>query len=214
MDVSIMNSQMEDYAKRALVAEEKIKFLENIIANLPDVIFWKDIDSECLGCNNTLVDVFGVKNRSDVLGKTDFDFSWSSEEAHRVVNDDQEVMKTGLPKLNIYERVLLSDKNYMDFLTNKAPFYDAKNKIIGILGTATDITERKKIEAALKTAQEREAEIRRALMILAGSMAHDLRNPLIVSRMTANSMNKYFAKLVDGDCIEFVLSFHKNKDLK
>ena len=78
------------------------------------------------------------------------------------------------------------------------PIYDLQGACCGVTGVATDITESKQAEEALKLAKECETETRRALIILSGSMAHDLRNPLIITRMISNSMNKHFAKLVNG----------------
>jgi PAS domain S-box-containing protein len=153
-------------------------FLENIIADMPGVIFWKDSNSVYRGCNNTLVNIFGVKNRMDVIGKTDFDFRWSKEEAQRIINDDQEVIKTGIPKQNIYEHVPLPDGSYIDVLTNKVPLYNENEKIIGVLAVATDITEQKKAEQKLREAKELAERMTQAKSSFLATMSHELRTPL------------------------------------
>jgi two-component system aerobic respiration control sensor histidine kinase ArcB len=164
--------------------KSEVSFLRNIIADLPGIIFWKDINSVYQGCNNVLASVFGVKNCDDIIGKTDFDFTWTAEEATRVVNDDLDIIKSGIAKQNIYERVPLADGTYMDVLTNKVPLYDEKNEIIGILAVATDITKQKEAEKQLLEAKKR-AEIDKEKAEAANyakeaflkNMRHDLRTP-------------------------------------
>ena len=172
-------------------------YFENIISFMPGLVFWKDEKGIYLGCNSNLAETFKLKTRHEVIGKTDYEI-FDKETAQRLRETDAEIMASGQSK-NIEESTTFANDELRIFLTNKVPLYnEAKSKVIGVLGVSLDIRERKKMEAALKVAQEQESETRRALMIISGSMAHDLRNPLIVTRMISNSMNKHFAKLVEG----------------
>ena len=172
--------------------------LEYIIGHMPGYIYWKDKNSIYRGCNDNLAILSGLKNPREIFGKSDFDFEWGKNDAEKFIADDKKVMASGQIQVAEYELpIKRADGRNLFVRTDKMPLYNQNGEVVGVLAIAVDITEQKKTEAALKVAQEYESEIRRAVMILTASMAHDLRNPLIISRMTVKSMQKYFSILVD-----------------
>ena len=68
--------------------------------------------------------------------------------AKGIIENDQWVMRNG--KTHICEETGLTVDGYRTFLMCKTPWRDANGKIIGILGTGHDITERKAAELELK----------------------------------------------------------------
>jgi hypothetical protein len=116
--------------------------------------------------------------------------------AAEYVKTDQLIISNGIPQNSYEEEQPQKDGRTAIMLVSKVPVFDEQQNVIGILGIYTDITERKKAEATIKASQERETETRRAVMIVAGSMEHDLRNPLVVLRMIAKTISKYFIILV------------------
>ena len=136
---------------------EQIKYLESIIKYSPAIIYWKDQSSVYLGCNQNFIETVGYENCADIVGKTDYDLPWNNQ-AKKFQFDDQEVIKTSSPKLNIEDVIfnVKGEKRYV--ITNKVPLYDKNQKIIGVLGIATDITERKIIENELRSSKATQAE--------------------------------------------------------
>ena len=172
---------------------------QTIIDSLPVHLYWTNKKLQLEGCNYLQAKNFGT-TVSETLGKTMYDFSkifgWPKEFVESINSVHLQAMKS--KELHVAEnQVLMLDKVEHTFLTYNYPLI-IDSELHGIVGISLDITDRKKMEAALKTSEERETQIRRALMILAGSMAHDLRNPLIVTCMLSNSMNKHFSKLAEG----------------
>ena len=49
--------------------------LELVINNAPQHIFWKDVNSVFLGCNQIFADAVGLESPKDIVGKTDFDLT-------------------------------------------------------------------------------------------------------------------------------------------
>jgi PAS domain S-box-containing protein len=127
-------------------AEEAIRtsgeMLCLVIDNIPQRVFWKDIRSVYMGCNKNFARAAGVGDPENITGKTDFDPAWARSEAEAFRQDDREVMDNDRPKYHIIEPQLQADGRQSWLDTNKVPLHDAQGRVIGILGTYEDITER------------------------------------------------------------------------
>jgi PAS domain S-box-containing protein len=133
--------------------------LQAIVDNIPRAIFWKDKDLYFLGCNIAFAKIAGVRSTQDIIGKSDYDMSWSAQaEAYR--KDDQEVMDKRESKLNIEEVNTNSTGEETWVLTSKVPIINRKEEVVAILGMFEDITERKQKDAEItKKLEEREAAL-------------------------------------------------------
>jgi PAS domain S-box-containing protein len=127
------------------------ELVNNVISNIPHFVFWKNLDSEYLGCNNKFARNAGLKHPDDIIGKTDYDLVWTKEESAFYRKCDREVMSSGTPVLNMEETQLLADGSEINLLTSKMPLRDSDGKITGIIGVCTDITKRKKLEKTLES---------------------------------------------------------------
>jgi diguanylate cyclase (GGDEF)-like protein/PAS domain S-box-containing protein len=120
---------------------------------LPDLIFYKDIDSVYLGCNQAFCDFVGQKNESDIIGKTDYDlFDHKQAEFFRI--KDSKVINENIKKYND-EWVTYPDGREVLLNTLKAPFLDSKGSVTGILGICRDITEHHQAQIALQDSLQR-----------------------------------------------------------
>jgi PAS domain S-box-containing protein len=170
-----------DITNQKLAEENEKKsrlYFENIINTVPSYIFWKDKNSIFLGCNRLFAESAGLSNPEDIIGKSDFDLPWKKAESKAYIADDQRVIKSGNPKLNIEEVQTLRDGTIITLLTNKVPFYDDKKESEGILAVYTDITERKRMEEALRIAKEKAEAANKAKSDFITEMSHDIRTPL------------------------------------
>lgn len=127
--------------------------LRTLIETIPDLIWLKDPDGIYITCNPKFERFFGAK-RSEIRGKTDHDFV-DKELADFFREKDRAAMAAGKPSVN-EEEVTYADDGHRELLeTIKTPMYDSKGKLVGVLGVARDITDRKRAEEALR-ASERE----------------------------------------------------------
>jgi PAS domain S-box-containing protein len=117
------------------------KMLQLVLDSIPVRVFWKDLNSVFLGCNKLFAGDAGIQNAQQIIGKTDYDMSWRAQ-ADDYRRDDQEVMRSGVPKLRYEEAQTQKDKTVW-LQTSKIPLTDLSGNIIGLLGTYSDITERK-----------------------------------------------------------------------
>jgi PAS domain S-box-containing protein len=90
-------SQMEN----ALARESFL--LKTLMDNLPDHIYFKDRESRFIAVNRAMAALFGLEDPADVLGKTDADL-FTCEHAQAALRDEQEILRTGQPLVNMEER--------------------------------------------------------------------------------------------------------------
>lgn len=184
-----------------------VQFYQGIIDYMPGNIYWFDRDARGLGCNRNVLSLFGLSDASEFYGLTLEQMAilgnWREGQTESFKNDIMEVIHTGKPKLNVEEPPIPDrDGRMLYFLTTRVPLRNQQGQVIGIVGVSIDITDRKEAEEREKKALEEaaiekskaqaEAEMRQAVMIFAGSIAHDLRTPLSVVDQI-------------GSCIETVL---------
>jgi diguanylate cyclase (GGDEF)-like protein/PAS domain S-box-containing protein len=121
---------------------------KTLVDTLPDCIYFKDRDSRFQWVNRHMVAKFGVTSLTEMAGRTDFDF-FTNEHAGQAFRDEQEIVRTGRPLVNLEEKETLPDGQVRWASTTKMPLRDTQGRIIGTFGVSRDITERKVAEERL-----------------------------------------------------------------
>jgi PAS domain S-box-containing protein len=147
--------------------------LQTIIDAVPALIFYKDTRNRFLKVNRAYCDIMGMP-KEKIEGVSLYKL-YPRAEADSYWKDDQIVLSTGKPKMNIYES--LHTKNGVLWLrTDKIPYLDDKGRIVGIIGFAVDIT-------AQKNSEREMGKLNRMLMAISESnkaltQSKDLRDYL------------------------------------
>jgi len=126
-----------------------LAMLENVINSTPDLIFVKNSKLQTILCNNAYAKAVG-KSREEMYGNTDIENGWDAELVlgnpakgiRGFMHDDNDALE-GKDVHNPYDPANV-DGEIRIFDTHKLPLRDASGTIIGVLGVARDITERKK----------------------------------------------------------------------
>jgi two-component system, NtrC family, sensor kinase len=161
-ELNRMVFELKEEIKKRIEIENKLrsseKFLQLAMDNIPQLIFWKDTNSLYLGCNQKFASIAGVGLPENIIGKSDYDLPWKKEETEWCRECDRRVMESGVAELHIIEKNTADGKEAL-LDTNKIPLRDAEGNVVGILGTAEDISDRKETEEALK---QSEAKLQKA----------------------------------------------------
>jgi PAS domain S-box-containing protein len=137
-------------AEKALAKERSL--IEALMNNLPDHIYFKDLESRFIRINCDHAKSFGLSDPSEAVGKSDSDF-FTAEHALQAYQDEQKVIRTGNP-LNVEEKLTWENRPDTWSSTTKLPLLDEKRNIIGIFGISRDITARKRAELEIQVNYE------------------------------------------------------------
>ena len=154
--------------------------LKTLMDSLPDHIYFKDTESRFIAVNRATATLFGFKDPADVLGKSDADL-FAREHAQAALRDEEEILRTGQPLVNMEEKETWPDGHETWVSTSKLPLRDPNGHIIGTFGLSRDITEKKRAEEKL-AALARELREKNEALEQDLEMARELQQAMLPHR--------------------------------
>lgn len=171
--------------------------MQEIMDHSPAPIYVKALNGRYLMVNEHFQNLFGCKNREEILGKDDHEIMSDPETAQRLRQIDAEVAQKG-EAIQMDEDILLPDGLHT-YVSSKFPMRDYKGEIYAVGGISFDITHRKeaeesirKINGELVEANENLTKAYEQLTMaakmesvgrLAAGVAHEVKNPLAMIGM-------------------------------
>ena len=136
--------------------ERQTNLLQTLMDSLPNPIWMKDTEGVFQMCNRKVEQLLGT-SRTEIVGKTDFDFV-DVELATSFRKHDKKVVDVLLALTNEEVLTYANDGHQELVETTKTPIVDEKEKVLGVLGISHDITGRKNKEMlALRQNQRADA---------------------------------------------------------
>ncbi|MEM7467941.1 MAG: PAS domain S-box protein, partial [Pseudomonadota bacterium] len=139
------------------IAEHEIaesqRFLKLVIDSVPDRVYWKDTRGCYLGVNRQFEIEAGLKDDSEVIGKTDADMPWA-EHAQQYQDEDREIIRTGEAQFEIDHGFVDAQGNRHLVETSKIPMLHESGVTIGVLGISAEVTKRRQHEKQMKMLAE------------------------------------------------------------
>ena len=127
--------------------ERRELYLRAILDNFPFMIWLKDEESRFLAVNRVMSDACGRNAPEDMVGLTDMDV-WPEDLAEYYRADDRAIMDSRREK--VVEEPISEQGSRKWFETFKKPVIDEGGRVLGTVGFARDITERKQAEKAMR----------------------------------------------------------------
>ncbi len=180
-DMITLKLEVLERKKVQQALRESERRYRTLLANIPQKIVYKDLDSNYLLVNESYARDLNMQAEA-LCGKSDYDFH-PKELAEKYVADDQRIMETGVDEE--IEDTYRTDGKELIVQKLKSPVRDETGQVIGIFAIFWDITERKAAEKAIvQLNTELEAnvlELKRSnteLQNFTYVTAHDLKAPL------------------------------------
>ena len=140
------------HVESTLVQERSL--LRMLMDNIPDPIYFKDAQTRFMRINGAAARACGMNDPQQAIGKTSFDF-FPLEHAQSALKDEQQILSTGQAIVGKEECVTWPDCPSIWISTTKLPLRDEMGAVIGTFAISRDITEKKRVDIALKNSEEK-----------------------------------------------------------
>jgi len=153
-------------------------YLDSLMDYMPDAIYFKDKDSRFIRVSRYMINKHLATHPgatiNDLIGKTDFELQ-DEKHAREAFEDEQEIQRTGKPKIDYIEKEITDDGSERWVATTKLPMLNAHGEIVGTFGISRDVTKIKTLEK-----QQHEAMLDKAVaqgkFEIASEVMHDIGN--------------------------------------
>jgi PAS domain S-box-containing protein len=160
--------------------EQQLKFLQILIDNIPVSVYYKDADMHLIGCNKVFENLL-EHSRNDMMGMTSEDIYYDKNIGSMDLKTDMQILK-GISSMS-YEVVLNSKKiGSRNIVFYKTAFKTHSGKFRGVIGVLIDVTKERKMRTERDKLQVNLIQQNKLASLgeLAGSIAHELNNPLTI----------------------------------
>jgi len=196
----------QELTERNIEIDQSHKLMKSVTNSVDDVIFYKDLNYNYIGCNTKFEKIVGL-TEEEILGKNDYElFNKENADAFREI--DKRMIRT-LKGYTSSEWVSLPNGKKLYFTTTKTPLLNSNYEVIGSVGVSRDITEEHTMKNKL---QEREILLiqqnRLASMgEMIGNIAHQWRQPLNALGLGVQKIGFYHNRdLLDGDKLQEIIN--------
>lgn len=145
-------------ASRTLKIPLEPFWLQHLLDEIGECVFVKDLQGRYVYANRATLDLWGVKDMKDVVGKTDAHF-FNLEVAGELIKNDRNVMENKTILRAEEVNFIRHTNEYRTYQSIKKPLYDEQQNVIGLFGLSSDITYLKHLEEELRHQKDQQTAI-------------------------------------------------------
>lgn len=210
-DIKLVQIIAKDISSRKTYQKElenEKDLLKTLMDNIPDTIYFKDLNSRFIRINNAQAGLLGINSCETAIGKTDFDF-FIAKHAETTFRDEKDIFKTKKSLISKLEHIKTSNGKSKWVTATKVPIFDKNGNVSGLVGMSRDITSLKKAENKIlrytKELQHLNATKDKFFSIL----AHDLKNPFFSLMGFIELLKNNYNELSEEDKREYIDNIFK-----
>ncbi len=156
-------NDITDRKLASLAVQDNERKLNSILDNLTSYIYLKDTEGRYVYVNRMVCELWN-KSLDEVVGRTDEDF-FDRETVAKIRDTDRRVLVQGESVRLEESNLNLVDGRCTTYWSIKLPLRDQENRIYGLVGISTDITERKEVEEKLQLSARVFSEAHEGILI-------------------------------------------------
>lgn len=165
---------MSAFLERSLSYHKSQTLINTIFEGIPCPVFLKDCEGNYVAGNSGLCSIFGTSIDA-ILGKSDSEL-FEYDKAKLIVENDRFVIDSGLT--HVFEEYLPTRDGECLFLSTKTPWLDESGTVLGLIGFAQDITERKQLESKIQQQAEELEKKNQIITDYFTNVSHEFKTPL------------------------------------
>jgi PAS domain S-box-containing protein len=157
--------------------QDQLALHQTVIDTIPNPIFYRDTQGRYLGCNRAFVEMAGAP-RDRIIGSTLGAIGGDDELTSQSSQSDRQLI-AGERRMDVYETTVRHPSGWsIRALVHKAAFRNAEGRVAGIVGCATDISDRIAFEEELTRARDQAEAANRAKSEFLAVISHEIRTPM------------------------------------
>jgi len=135
--------------------QNTLQMLNMIMENIPQFIYWKDMNLNYLGCNKNYAKLINIESPGSIVINNNNNSLWGKDQMDFNLKNEVEVLNLKKAQYHKIESWKLKSGKKIWLDINRIPLFNSEENIVGLLVTFEDVSEKKLAEYQLKESEKK-----------------------------------------------------------